>query len=61
MVNIGFWFDCLKVIQFQWLIMVDVWKIVKGRKKPVRYFEIPEYVREKINELKDWAKHMGGE
>lgn len=61
MVNIGFWFDCLKVIQFQLLIMVDVWKIVKGRKKPVRYFEIPEYVREKINELKDWAKHMGGE
>lgn len=40
---------------------VDVWQIVKGRKKPVRYFEIPEYVREKINELKSWVKHMGGE
>lgn len=40
---------------------VDVWQIVRGRKKSVRYFEIPEYVREKITELKDWVKHMGGE
>lgn len=40
---------------------VDVWQIVRGRKKSVRYFEIPEYVREKINELKNWVKHMGGE
>ena len=30
----------------------------RDRKKSVRYFEIPDYVREKIAELKDWVKHM---
>jgi hypothetical protein len=30
----------------------------RGRKKSVRYFEIPDYFREKIAELKDWVKHM---
>lgn len=41
---------------------IDVahWKLVEGKKKDVRYRDLPEYIKDKIFELTDWIKHMGG-
>lgn len=41
-------------------IFVDYWKIdKKGKTKPVRYSDLPQYVQEKIIEMKSQATAIG--